>query len=89
MFLLVGILLQFVPDRDVYTILFVLLRGVVSPCIVSGVVHVCENWNYKSVQVQQLRRHHRSPSSSRLLSQTVILSQPENQQKNHDMAFKQ
>ena len=45
---------QFVSDRDVYTFLFVLLSGVVSPCIVSGVLDLCDNGNNKSVQVLQL-----------------------------------
>ena len=45
---------QFVSDRDVYTSLFVLLRGVVSPCIVSGVVDRHYNRNNKSVQMLQL-----------------------------------
>ena len=49
MFLLVGILVQVVSDRDVHTFLFVLLRGVVSPCIVSGVVDLRDNRNNKSV----------------------------------------
>ena len=43
-----------VSDRDVYTFLFMLLRGVVSPCIVSGVVDLRDNGNNKSVQVLQL-----------------------------------
>lgn len=45
---------KFVSDRDVHTFLFVLLRGVVSPCIVSGVVDLRDNRNNKSVQVLQL-----------------------------------
>ena len=36
---------QFVSDRDVYTFLFLLLRGVVSPCMVSGVVDLRDNRN--------------------------------------------
>ena len=43
-----------VSDRDVYTFPFVLLRGVVSPCIVSGVVDLRDNRNNNSVQVLQL-----------------------------------
>ena len=54
MCLLVGILLQFVSDRNIYTFLFVLLRGVVSPCIVSGVVDLRDNQLNKSLQVLQL-----------------------------------
>ena len=80
---------KFVSDRDVHTFLFVLLRGVVSPCIVSGVVDLRDNRNNKSVQVLQLWSLPSLSSSSQLFSQTVILSQPETQQENHDMVFKQ
>ena len=45
---------QFVSDRDVSTFLFVLLRGVVIPCIVSGVVDLGDNRNNPLVQVLQL-----------------------------------
>ena len=80
---------KFVSDRDVHTFLFVLLRGVVSPCIVSGVVDLRDNRNNKSVQVLQLWSLPSLSCSSQLFSQTVILSQPETQQENHDMVFKQ
>ena len=78
---------QSIPDRDVYTFLFVLLRGVRSACIVSGVVDLGDNRINKSVQVLQFWS---LPSLAlQLFSQTVILSQPENQQENHDTVFKQ
>ena len=77
----------FVSDRDVYTFLFVLLRGVVSPCIVSGVVDLRDNRNDQSEQVLQFQS---LPSLAlQLFSHTVILSHPENQQEKHDMVFKQ
>ena len=81
------ILLQFVSDRDVYTFLFVLLRGVLSPCILSGVVDLRDNRNNKSVQVLQFWSL--LSLALQLFSQTVILSQPENQEENHVMVFKQ
>ena len=78
---------QFVSDRDVYTFLFVLLRGALSPCIVYGVVDLRCNRSNKSVQILQFWS---SPSLAfQLFSQTVILSEPENEQENHDMVFKQ
>ena len=87
MFLLVGISLPFVSGRDVYTFVFVLLRGVVSPCIVSGVVDLRDNGNNKSMQVLQFSSL--PLVALQLFSQTVILSQPENQQEGDDMVFKQ
>ena len=80
---------KFVSDRDVHTFLFVLLRGVVSPCIVSGL------WTYVTTGITNQYKYcsfglcRRFPCSSQLFSQTVILSQPETQQENHDMGFKQ
>ena len=78
---------QFVSDRDVYTFLFVLLRGFVSPCIVSGVVDLRDNRNNKSVQVLQLWCLPPLALFLPTIFSNCDLSQPENQQENQDMVF--
>ena len=90
MFLLVGILLQSLYLTEMYILSCLCCSGVLQAHVLSLAL-----WTYVTTGITNQYKYcsfglcRRFPCSSQLFSQTVILSQPETQQENHDMVFKQ
>ena len=90
MFLLVGILLQSLYLTEMYILSCLCCSGVLYAHVLSLAL-----WTYVTTGITNQYKYcsfglcRRFPCSSQLFSQTVILSQPETQQENHDMVFKE